>query len=134
MIERSFCSVELILSTGWFPQFNPETVPFPQVAEVPRTMTAPMKRTPASVPWEAPSDPNRVHSMIMLEAVEVKGECSLGLHDSSLKTLRDLYLNTAISARAVSTVLIREEDKVWWPIYYVNKALLDAETLKHEIK
>ena len=40
----------------------------------------------------------------------------------------DLFLYLAISEHAVSTVLIREEDKMQWLIYYVSKALLDAET------
>ena len=39
-----------------------------------------------------------------------------------------LYLYLAVSDRAVSAVLIREEDRVQWPVYYVSKALLDAET------
>ena len=34
----------------------------------------------------------------------------------------------------MSAVLIREEDKVQWPVYYVSKALLDAETRYPEIE
>ena len=37
-----------------------------------------------------------------------------------------MYL--AVSKHAVSAVLIREEGSKQLPIYYVNKALLDAET------
>ncbi|XP_024035603.1 uncharacterized protein LOC112096410 [Citrus clementina] len=39
-----------------------------------------------------------------------------------------LYLYLAISDRAVSSVLVREEEGVQYPIYYTSKALLDAET------
>ena len=34
----------------------------------------------------------------------------------------------AVSDRAVSSVLIRETDKIQKPVYYISKALLDAET------
>ena len=40
----------------------------------------------------------------------------------------DLYLYLVVSDSAVSLVLIREENKVQKPIYYVSHALLDAET------
>ena len=45
-----------------------------------------------------------------------------------------LYVYLAVFDRAVSAVLIREEDKVQWPVYYVSKALLDAETRYPEIE
>ncbi|XP_024038334.1 uncharacterized protein LOC112097367 [Citrus clementina] len=48
-----------------------------------------------------------------------------------LSTPRDgdkLYLYLAISDRAASSVLVREEEGVQYPIYYTSKALLDAET------
>ncbi|XP_024028291.1 uncharacterized protein LOC112093653 [Morus notabilis] len=44
------------------------------------------------------------------------------------KLSEELYLYLAVSEHVVSAVLIREEEKVQWPIYYVSKALLDAET------
>ena len=39
-----------------------------------------------------------------------------------------LYLYLAVSGHAVSSVLVHETDKVQKPMYYVSKALLDAET------
>ena len=39
-----------------------------------------------------------------------------------------LYVYLAVSDRAVSAVLVREENIVQWPVYYVSKVLLDAET------
>ncbi|XP_024039511.1 uncharacterized protein LOC112098123 [Citrus clementina] len=39
-----------------------------------------------------------------------------------------LYLYLAVSDRAASSVLVREEEGVQYPIYYTSKALLDAET------
>ena len=39
-----------------------------------------------------------------------------------------MYVYLTVSDRAVSAVLIREEDKVQWPVYYVSKALFDAKT------
>ena len=45
-----------------------------------------------------------------------------------------LYVYLAVSERAVSAVLVREEDKLQWPVYYVSKALLDAETRYTEIE
>ena len=39
-----------------------------------------------------------------------------------------LYLYLDVSKEIVSTALVREEEKVQWPIYYVSKRLLDAET------
>ena len=37
-----------------------------------------------------------------------------------------LYL--VVSKEAFSTALVKEEEKIQWPIYYVSKRLLDAET------
>ena len=45
-----------------------------------------------------------------------------------------LYIYLAVSERAVSAVLIREEDRAQWPIFYISKALLDAETPYTEIE
>ncbi|XP_052288603.1 uncharacterized protein LOC127899294 [Citrus sinensis] len=48
-----------------------------------------------------------------------------------LSTPRDgdkLFLYLAVSDRAASSVLVREEEGVQYPIYYTSKALLDAET------
>ena len=39
-----------------------------------------------------------------------------------------LQLYLAVSQNAVNVVLVREEDKHQYPIYYVSKSLLDAET------
>ena len=48
-----------------------------------------------------------------------------------LSTPRDgdrLFLYLAVSDHAASSVLVREEEWVQYPIYYTSKALLDAET------
>ena len=48
-----------------------------------------------------------------------------------LSTPRDgdkLFLYLAVSDRATSSILVREEEGVQYPIYYTSKALLDAET------
>ena len=48
-----------------------------------------------------------------------------------LSTPRDvdkLFLYLAVSDRATSSVLVREEERVQNPIYYTSKVLLDAET------
>ena len=39
-----------------------------------------------------------------------------------------LFLYLVISEYAVSGALIREEEKVQWPVYYISKRLVDAET------
>ena len=39
-----------------------------------------------------------------------------------------LYLYVVVSKETVSATLVREEEKVQWPVYYVSKRLLDAET------
>ena len=39
-----------------------------------------------------------------------------------------LFLYLAVSKYAISGPLIREEEKVQWPVYYINKRLIDAET------
>ena len=39
-----------------------------------------------------------------------------------------LYLYLLVSKEAVSAALIREDERIQWPIYYVSKRLLDAET------
>ena len=45
-----------------------------------------------------------------------------------------LYLYLVVSEEAVSAVLVREEEKIQWPIYYVTKRLLDAETRYPELE
>ena len=45
-----------------------------------------------------------------------------------------LYVYLAVSDRAVSAVMVREEYRVQWPVYYISKALLDAETRYPEIE
>ena len=39
-----------------------------------------------------------------------------------------LYIYLIISTEMISATLIKEEEKVQWPVYYVSKRLLDAET------
>ena len=39
-----------------------------------------------------------------------------------------LYLYLSVSEKAVSAALVREEDKVQWPVYYISKSPLDIET------
>ena len=39
-----------------------------------------------------------------------------------------LYLYLAVTKYAILEALIREENKVQWPVYYVSKRLVDAET------
>ena len=39
-----------------------------------------------------------------------------------------LFLYLAVSEYAISGALIREKEKIQWPIYYINKRLIDAET------
>ncbi|KAL5564601.1 hypothetical protein UlMin_027765 [Ulmus minor] len=39
-----------------------------------------------------------------------------------------LILYLAVSKRAVSSALVREEEGIQWPIYYTSKSLLDTET------
>ena len=45
-----------------------------------------------------------------------------------------LYLYLVVSEEAVSATLVKEEEKVQWPIYYVSKRLLDAETRYPELE
>ena len=45
-----------------------------------------------------------------------------------------LYLNLLVLEEAVSTNLIREEEKVQWPVYYMSKRLLDTETHYPELE
>ena len=39
-----------------------------------------------------------------------------------------LYLYLAVTEYAILRALIREEEKVQWPVYYISKRLIDAET------
>ena len=45
-----------------------------------------------------------------------------------------LFLDLAVSEYAISRALIREEEKVQWPVYYVSKRLIDAETKYPEME
>ena len=45
-----------------------------------------------------------------------------------------LFLYLAVLEHTVSEALTREEEKVKWPIYYINKWLIDAETRYLEIE
>ena len=45
-----------------------------------------------------------------------------------------LYLYLAISKEVVSATLVKEEKKVQWPVYYISKRLLDAETRYPELE
>ena len=47
---------------------------------------------------------------------------------SKLIDREKLYLYLNVSKETVNAALVREEEKVQWPIYYVNKRLVDAET------
>ena len=47
---------------------------------------------------------------------------------SKPKDREQLYIYLAVSKGAVSIVLIREEESKQFPVYYVSKSLLDAET------
>ena len=44
----------------------------------------------------------------------------------------ELYLYLALTPHAVSSALIREEDKVQKPVYYTSKALRGADTIAKE--
>ena len=41
---------------------------------------------------------------------------------------KPLFLYLAVSEYAISEALIREEEKVQWPVYYISKRLIDVET------
>ena len=45
-----------------------------------------------------------------------------------------LYLYLIVSKEAVSATLVREEEKIQWPIYYVSKRLMDEETKYAELE
>ena len=47
---------------------------------------------------------------------------------SKPKDGEQLYIYLAVSEGAISAVLVREEDGKQFPVYYVSKSLLDAET------
>ena len=47
---------------------------------------------------------------------------------------KPLFLYLAVSEYAISGVIIREEEKVQWPVYYISKRLIDAETRYPEIE
>ena len=45
-----------------------------------------------------------------------------------------LFLYLAVSKYTISGALIREEEKVQWPVYYISKRLVDAETRYPEME
>ena len=45
-----------------------------------------------------------------------------------------LYLYLIVSEEAVSATLLREEEKVQWPVYYMSKRFLGAETRYPELE
>ena len=45
-----------------------------------------------------------------------------------------LFLYLAVSEYTVSRALIREEEKVQWPMYYISKRLIDTEMRYPKIK
>ena len=45
-----------------------------------------------------------------------------------------LYLYLTVMEYTISGVLVREEDKVQWPVYYISKRLVDAETRYPEME
>ena len=45
-----------------------------------------------------------------------------------------LYLSLAVSPDSISVALVREEEKIQWPIYFVSKRLFDAETRYEELE
>ena len=47
---------------------------------------------------------------------------------SKLVDGKTLFLYLAVSEYAISGALIREEEKIQWLVYYINKWLIDAET------
>ena len=49
-------------------------------------------------------------------------------------TLGRWSINLTISKETVSATLVREEEKVQWPVYYMNKRLLDAKTQYPELE
>ncbi|KAK0578575.1 hypothetical protein LWI29_012719 [Acer saccharum] len=73
------------------------------------------------------------------KAFEWNDDCEKALQDlktylrsppllSKPKDNEILFIYLAVSSTAVSAVLIREEESVQHPVYYVSKTLLDAET------
>ena len=48
---------------------------------------------------------------------------------SKPKESETLYMYLAVSERAVSAVLIHEEDKIKWPIYYVRRLYLKLKPI-----
>ena len=47
---------------------------------------------------------------------------------------KPLFLYLAVSEYAISGALIREEEKVQWPVYYISKRLIDAENRYSEME
>ena len=47
---------------------------------------------------------------------------------------KPLFLYLVVSEYAVSGELIREEEKVQWPVYYISKRLIDSETRYSEME
>ena len=75
---------------------------------------------------------------VLRKAFEWTDECQRAFEDlkayltmapllSPLVVREELYLYLAVTSHAVSSALIREEDKVQRPVYYTSKALRGAE-------
>ena len=45
-----------------------------------------------------------------------------------------LYLYFAVTKYEILGALVREENKVQWPVYYISKRLIDAETRYPEME
>ena len=45
-----------------------------------------------------------------------------------------LYLYLVVTEYAISGAFVKEEDKVQWPVYYISKQLVDAETRYPEME
>ena len=45
-----------------------------------------------------------------------------------------LYLYLVVTKYAISGALVREEEKVQWPVYYISKWLIDADTRYPDMK
>ena len=68
-----------------------------------------------------------------MKSVSRRSECSKNTWASSSLLSKPvdgepLFLYLAISEYAISGALLREKEKVQWPVYYISKRLIDAET------
>ena len=44
------------------------------------------------------------------------------------------YIYLVVTKYAISRALVREEEKVQWPVYYISKRLIDTETRYPEME